>query len=228
MVESSSLTRAVVGIVLLLGACAEDAPPEGTLAPASPAVIALDAGAVTAVTVRADEPETSLDLEPAEPAIGPADAPLAIAASDDGVESLLRDLKRADEPAAPAPALPPAIVPDGRAAAKAVATRPAGTEVGYLLIDLATGEVLAELNPDLPLIPASTTKLATAVVALDVLGPEHRYRTELLADGMIRQGVLEGNLILRGRAIPPSTSPTCWGSRSGWRRPGSAMSRATS
>ena len=64
-----------------------------------------------------------------------------------------------------------------------VAARPPGTAVGYLLIDLETGQVLAELNPDLPLIPASTAKLATAVAALDVLGPEHRFDTELLARG---------------------------------------------
>jgi serine-type D-Ala-D-Ala carboxypeptidase/endopeptidase (penicillin-binding protein 4) len=93
-------------------------------------------------------------------------------------------------------------LPDGRAAAARVAKRPAGTEVGYLLLDIETGQVLAELNADLPLIPASTAKLATAVVALDVLGAEHRYRTELLADGVIEHGVLHGDLILRGTGDP--------------------------
>ena len=53
------------------------------------------------------------------------------------------------------------------------------------MLDLATGAELAARNPDLPLIPASTTKLATALVALDVLGPEHRYRTELLGRGRV-------------------------------------------
>jgi D-alanyl-D-alanine carboxypeptidase/D-alanyl-D-alanine-endopeptidase (penicillin-binding protein 4) len=77
-----------------------------------------------------------------------------------------------------------------------------GTEVGYLLVDLESGLELAALNPDLPLIPASTVKLATAVVALDVLGPEHRFRTELLADGPVRGGVLEGDLILKGGGDP--------------------------
>ena len=83
-------------------------------------------------------------------------------------------------------------MPDGRAAAARIAKRPAGTEVGYLLLDLETGQVLAELNADLPLIPASTTKLATAVVALDVLGAEHRYRTELLARRRDRAGRAQG------------------------------------
>jgi serine-type D-Ala-D-Ala carboxypeptidase/endopeptidase (penicillin-binding protein 4) len=77
-----------------------------------------------------------------------------------------------------------------------------GTEVGYLLVDLESGLEQASLNADLPLIPASTVKLATAVVALDVLGPEHRFSTELLAAGAIRGGVLEGDLILRGGGDP--------------------------
>ena len=92
--------------------------------------------------------------------------------------------------------------PDRRAAAAVVAARPPGTAVGYLLIDLETGQVLAELNPDLPLIPASTAKLATAVAALDVLGPEHRFSTELLARGALTGGVLHGDLILRGGGDP--------------------------
>jgi serine-type D-Ala-D-Ala carboxypeptidase/endopeptidase (penicillin-binding protein 4) len=105
---------------------------------------------------------------------------------------------------APEPASGPVEValPDGGAAAARIAKRPAGTEVGYLLLDVETGQVLAELNADLPLIPASTTKLATAVVALDVLGAEHRYRTELLADGLVERGVLRGDLILRGTGDP--------------------------
>jgi D-alanyl-D-alanine carboxypeptidase/D-alanyl-D-alanine-endopeptidase (penicillin-binding protein 4) len=105
---------------------------------------------------------------------------------------------------APEPASGPVAIalPDPDAAAARIARRPAGTEVGYLLLDIETGQVLAELNADLPLIPASTTKLATAVAALDVLGPEHRYRTELLADGPIEHGALQGDLILRGTGDP--------------------------
>ena len=114
-----------------------------------------------------------------------------------GAADLVDELKTAQELAPVGIALP-----DGRAAAARIAKRPAGTEVGYMLLDVETGQVLAELNADLPLIPASTTKLATAVVALDVLGAEHRYRTELLADGIVEHGVLSGDLILRGTGDP--------------------------
>ena len=103
-------------------------------------------------------------------------------------------------PSRPLPA-PPVRRPTGAPPPRWCA-RPPGTAVGYLLIDLETGQVLAELNPDLPLIPASTAKLATAVVALDVLGPEHRFRTELLARGALERGVLHGDLILRGGGDP--------------------------
>jgi D-alanyl-D-alanine carboxypeptidase/D-alanyl-D-alanine-endopeptidase (penicillin-binding protein 4) len=40
------------------------------------------------------------------------------------------------------------------------------------------------------------------VAALDVLGPEHRYRTDLLARGVLDGGVLYGDLILRGGGDP--------------------------
>jgi serine-type D-Ala-D-Ala carboxypeptidase/endopeptidase (penicillin-binding protein 4) len=89
-----------------------------------------------------------------------------------------------------------------RAGAPAAALRRGGTEVGYLLLDLESGRALAELNADLPLIPASTAKLATAAVALDVLGPDHRFRTDLLVTGAISDGMLQGDLILRGGGDP--------------------------
>jgi D-alanyl-D-alanine carboxypeptidase/D-alanyl-D-alanine-endopeptidase (penicillin-binding protein 4) len=48
--------------------------------------------------------------------------------------------------------------------------------------------------------PASTLKPLTALVALETLGPDFRGRSAILADGEITDGVLRGNLILRGRA----------------------------
>lgn len=41
--------------------------------------------------------------------------------------------------------------------------------VCYMAIDAATGEVLADLNADVPIFPASTTKLVTAMAICDVL-----------------------------------------------------------
>jgi serine-type D-Ala-D-Ala carboxypeptidase/endopeptidase (penicillin-binding protein 4) len=141
----------------------------------------------------ASPPETTVAQTTTVPVAKPdlPEAPVATAVSFDDTDTL------------PAPAAQPEIaLPDGRAAAARIAARPAGTEVGYLLQDLETGQVLAELNADVPLIPASTAKLATAVVAIDVLGPEYTYRTELLTDGAIEHGVLAGDLILKGSGDP--------------------------
>lgn len=75
-------------------------------------------------------------------------------------------------------------------------------EVGFILFDPSDGSPLVERNADAPFLPASTIKLPTALAALEVLGADHRFRTELLADGGVRGGVLSGDLYLRGEGDP--------------------------
>jgi len=115
------------------------------------------------------------------------------------VDELLVAVKTEDRARSPAAAVRPAAETTDLAP---LPPRPAGTAMGYLLLDLENGETLAELNPDLPLIPASTVKVATTIVALDVLGPEHRFTTDLLIQGTVRDGRLIGDLILRGGGDP--------------------------
>ena len=50
--------------------------------------------------------------------------------------------------------------------------------------------------------PASTMKLITTLSGLDILGPQYRWRTNIFTDGVIRQGVLKGNLYLQGTGDP--------------------------
>ena len=50
--------------------------------------------------------------------------------------------------------------------------------------------------------PASTMKLLTTLAGLDILGPQYRWRTNIYTDGVIRQGVLKGNLYLQGTGDP--------------------------
>ena len=45
---------------------------------------------------------------------------------------------------------------------------------------------------------ASTTKLVTALAALDLLGPDYRWRTQAYLDGMLYGGRLLGDLIIVG------------------------------
>ena len=53
-----------------------------------------------------------------------------------------------------------------------------------------------------PMNPASTMKLLTTLSSLDILGPQYRWRTNVYTDGVIRQGVLKGNIYLQGTGDP--------------------------
>lgn len=55
-----------------------------------------------------------------------------------------------------------------------------GPSVGALVTDLSTGQVLYQLNPTVGLAPASTTKIVTAIAALDTLGPGARFTTKVI------------------------------------------------
>lgn len=78
---------------------------------------------------------------------------------------------------------------------------PTGT-FAWLVLEAETGRELAQKKADTPLAPASCLKLLTAVFALAVLGPEHRFRTRLLVTGALRDDALAGDLVLRGEGDP--------------------------
>ncbi|MEM9063635.1 MAG: D-alanyl-D-alanine carboxypeptidase/D-alanyl-D-alanine-endopeptidase [Pseudomonadota bacterium] len=73
---------------------------------------------------------------------------------------------------------------------------------GWMLVDLKTGEVLDQKNGDRAFVPASVAKLPTAAFALDALGPDHRFTTEVLGTGTVSDGRLNGDLILKGGGDP--------------------------
>lgn len=58
--------------------------------------------------------------------------------------------------------------------------------------------------------PASTMKLLTAYAGLELLGPAYTWKTEVYADGPIKDGVLDGNLIIKGYGDPALTLPAFW------------------
>ncbi|MBM3679346.1 MAG: D-alanyl-D-alanine carboxypeptidase/D-alanyl-D-alanine-endopeptidase, partial [Actinobacteria bacterium] len=58
---------------------------------------------------------------------------------------------------------------------------------GAIAVDLQTGEPLFSHRPDVPFIPASNEKLAVTFAALALLGPEFRFRTDVIGVGR-RQG----------------------------------------
>lgn len=167
----------VLGFGLLLAACASDPPPPETTATQQRAASAAVPPSAEVVGELRSDAEVDELLHAIKNGDGAQPSPAGIT----------REVANAFPAAADLPPLPP---------------RPVGTTMGYLLLDLDNAEVLAELNPDVPLIPASTVKVATAIVALDLLGPEHRFRTDLLIDGTVQGGRLSGDLILRGGGDP--------------------------
>lgn len=50
--------------------------------------------------------------------------------------------------------------------------------------------------------PASAIKLLTTLAALDLLGPQYRWNTNVYTDGTIKNGLLKGNIYLRGSGDP--------------------------
>ncbi len=80
--------------------------------------------------------------------------------------------------------------------------RLAGTHVGVVVRDAATGDIMYARNPDARLVPASNQKLLIAAAAFAVLGVDYRFRTVLLTSSRVRGDTLEGNLYLKGTGDP--------------------------
>lgn len=60
------------------------------------------------------------------------------------------------------------------------------------------GESLVNVRSDISLIPASATKILTAAVALDVLGPNHTYKTDVLATPSNTPGIVNDLFLVGG------------------------------
>lgn len=77
-----------------------------------------------------------------------------------------------------------------------------GGRVGYAVADAVTGRMLEVFHPLHPLPPASVAKAVTCAYGLDRLGPGYRFRTQLVADGTVADGRLDGDLWLVGSGDP--------------------------
>ena len=95
-----------------------------------------------------------------------------------------------------------AVTPAGLGPALAPLLSPAvlGPHVGMLVTSLSSGQVLYSRNATDGFAPASTTKIATAVAALSVLGPQARFRTRVVA------GASPASIVLVGGGDPTLTA----------------------
>jgi D-alanyl-D-alanine carboxypeptidase/D-alanyl-D-alanine-endopeptidase (penicillin-binding protein 4) len=74
--------------------------------------------------------------------------------------------------------------------------------VGLVVRNADTGDLLYSAQSDRREQPASTMKLATSAVALDVLGPTSRFTTSVATTGQTAGRTLTGDLYLRGTGDP--------------------------
>ena len=106
--------------------------------------------------------------------------------------------------AQPLTTLPPPV-----AAALAQAKVPASA-IGVYVKPVGAAEPLIAIGADKPLNPASSMKIVTTYAGLELLGPAYQWKTGVLADGPVTDGVLQGNLYLRGGGDPKLTIENLW------------------
>ncbi|GAA1675756.1 D-alanyl-D-alanine carboxypeptidase/D-alanyl-D-alanine-endopeptidase [Glycomyces endophyticus] len=75
------------------------------------------------------------------------------------------------------------------------------SQASIVVKDAATGEVVYDHHANQRAIPASTNKLSTVAGALEVLGEDYTFTTDVLGDRPV-DGVVDGDLYLRGTGDP--------------------------
>lgn len=74
--------------------------------------------------------------------------------------------------------------------------------ISLYVINTTTGKPVTEVNTNIGVAPASCQKVITASTAFELLGHDYTYKTALAYTGNIVNGVLNGNLILKGSGDP--------------------------
>jgi D-alanyl-D-alanine carboxypeptidase/D-alanyl-D-alanine-endopeptidase (penicillin-binding protein 4) len=101
-------------------------------------------------------------------------------------------------------AVPPAV-----SRALAAAGIPASS-VAIVVQEVGAQRPALSLNAAASMNPASVMKLVTSYAALEQLGTAYRWRTEAHLEGALRDGVLEGNLVLKGGGDPKLNVESFW------------------
>ncbi|GAA3015815.1 D-alanyl-D-alanine carboxypeptidase/D-alanyl-D-alanine-endopeptidase [Kitasatospora albolonga] len=78
----------------------------------------------------------------------------------------------------------------------------ANAQAGVQVIDTTTGQVVYQRGQNALLTPASVLKTVTTAAALDLLGENHVFTTQVLTSGTRYGSVLVGDVVLRGGGDP--------------------------
>ena len=82
--------------------------------------------------------------------------------------------------------------------------------LSLVLLPLNGPGIPTVFNADVSMNPASTMKLVTTYAALEMLGPTHQWKTEFYTDGTLNNGILQGNLYLKGGGDPKLNMEKLW------------------
>lgn len=72
----------------------------------------------------------------------------------------------------------------------------------FSVTDSQTGQIVVQTEPQISLVPASIMKVVTTATALEMLGPDYRFKTTLSYFGNLRNDTLFGNLQIIGGGDP--------------------------
>ncbi|MHB1950819.1 MAG: D-alanyl-D-alanine carboxypeptidase/D-alanyl-D-alanine endopeptidase [Acidiferrobacteraceae bacterium] len=84
------------------------------------------------------------------------------------------------------------------------------SDVSVFIERVGASEPAVTFNANVPRDPASTMKLLSTFVALQDLGPAYRWRTAAFSDAPIVNGVLKGDLYIKGYADPYFITESFW------------------
>ena len=84
------------------------------------------------------------------------------------------------------------------------------SSVGIEVRELNARKPLICVNANQTMNPASTMKLLTTYAGLEILGSTHSWKTEAYLDGKLEQGVLQGDLVLKGYGDPKLSLEKFW------------------
>ncbi len=73
----------------------------------------------------------------------------------------------------------------------------ASTRIGLYVADLATGDVIYDVNSQSPFVPASIMKALTSASALTTRSASDRFATEVVLTGDVKKRRAAGNLVVR-------------------------------